>query len=56
VVKEFEQLNPEIIFLITPHGHTLSNSHCIYLNNCGFGAVNPPEKIKYDTEDKEFHN
>lgn len=29
----------DIIFLITPHGHALSNSYCFYKNESGYGNV-----------------
>ena len=36
LVKEFDSTEPDIIFLITPHGFSLSKSHGIYLNQTGY--------------------
>lgn len=49
------EIDPELIFLITPHGHALKRSHLLYFNSTGEGAVDSTNEYSKFTANLEIH-
>ena len=49
ISSDINNFAPELILFVTPHGHALSKSHCIYLNTNGYGNPDDDHK-KFDSK------